>query len=360
MTNEKNERGDKKMEITFTENTNKRERPANPPGFGTVFTNYMFEMDYTDEKGWHNAQIKPYGALTLDPSAMCLHYGQTIFEGAKAIERNGEVVLFRIYDNYKRMNLSAQRMMMPTIDVDFAVKATVELLKRDTGWFYDQPTSSIYIRPFIIATQQTLAAHAASAYKFMIILSPVASYFSGGEVRLVTETHYMRVAKTGTGEAKCGGNYGSSLLAANEAAAKGYSQVLWLDPIENRYVEEAGVMNVFFVIDNKVVTPVTDGSILKGITRDSVLQLAPDLGYESQEMKIDINDVVEWYKQGRVTEIFASGTAASIQPINSVTHLGQEMTFNYDENSACTKIAKRLEAIKDGTVEDTRHFTLRF
>lgn len=348
------------MEITFIENTQLRQRPLDPPLFGTVCTNYMFEMDYTQDKGWHNATIKPYAPITMEPSAMCLHYGQTIFEGAKAILCDDQVVLFRIDANYQRFNLSAMRMMMPTIDVDFAVNATIELLKKDTGWFYEQPSSSIYIRPFMFACESTINAHASSMYKFMIIMSPVASYFAGTKVRLITENHYMRVAKQGTGEAKCGGNYASSFAATALAKEKGFTQVLWLDPIEKKYVEEAGMMNVFFVVDGKIITPITDGSILKGITRDSIIKIAPDLGYEISQERIDISDVVSWYHAGRLTEMFASGTAASVQSIHALVHKECEMVFEVSDESIAHKIACHLDGIKRGLVEDKHHFITRF
>ena len=350
------------MTVQFIENSNKRIKPSTPPAFGTNFTNYMFQMDHDPEKGWHNAQIKPYSSFEMEPSALCLHYGQTIFEGLKVVKINGDRVLFRADANFKRLNESARRMCMPEVDCDFVLKALVELIKKEgDDWFYDEvANSSIYIRPFIIATEAIIGARPSKKYRFMIIMTPMVAYFASDQVKLITETHYMRVAANGTGEAKNGGNYGGSFYATGLANKKNYEQILWLDPLEQRYVEEAGMMNAFFVVDNKIITPEMTGSILKGITRDSVITIAPDLGYEVIEKRVDINEMVEMFKKGRLTEAFASGTAASIQPLDVLSHNGFEMKFEYDENSVCNQIAKRLNDIKAGNVEDKYNYIMRF
>lgn len=347
--------------IKFTKHPNKRKRPDTPPIFGTVFTNYMFQMKYNDKEGWHDPEIKPYESLALDPSALCLHYGQTIFEGMKVIKVNGKRVLFRPDENFKRLNKSAQRMCIPEIDPDFALEALVELIKaEDDEWFYENDNSSIYIRPFIIATESVIGAKISKEYLFMIIMTPMTTYFTSDKVKLTTETHFMRVAANGTGEAKNGGNYGGAFYATDLANDKGYEQILWLDPLEQKYVEEAGMMNVFFVVNDKIITPMLNGSILKGITRDSVINVAPDLGYEVEEKRVDINELIELYKNGELTEAFASGTAASIQPLDIVNHKGFEMKFSYDESSACNRIYKYLDDLKNGTITDTHDYVITF
>lgn len=350
-----------KEDIEFYKTKNFKKKPDTPPAFGSVFTNYMFEMTYTAGIGWHDPVIKPFSNIEISPAALCLHYGQTIFEGLKAIKRNDKTVLFRADANYKRMNNSANRMCMPNIDVDFCIEATKMLIsKEEDAWFYDHPTSSVYIRPFMFATHPSVNVIESPEYKFFIILSPMTAYFSDNKVQLITETNYMRVPANGTGEIKNGGNYGGAFIASSQAAKKGFSQVLWLDSKEQKYVEEAGMMNVFFIKDNKLITPPTQGSILKGITRDSVIKIAPDLGYEVEECNIDINDIVKWHKEGIITEAFASGTAASIQPLDLLVHDGIEMRFSYDDNSACNRIFNHLEAIKDGSITDKYNFTIRF
>ncbi|MDL2212169.1 aminotransferase class IV, partial [Erysipelotrichaceae bacterium OttesenSCG-928-M19] len=237
-----------KQNIKFKENHNKKYKPKTPPPFGTVFGNYMFEMTYDKKNGWHNPEIKPYEGITLDPSTLCLHYGQTIFEGMKVIKVDDKRVLFRPKENFKRLNKSAKRMCMPEIDIDFALKALIELIKAENDeWFYNDNNSSVYIRPFMIATEAIIGAHISNEYKFYIILTPMSNYFSSKQVKLITETKYMRVAAKGTGEAKNGGNYGSSFYATKIANEKGYEQILWLDPLEQKYIEEAGMMNIFFV-----------------------------------------------------------------------------------------------------------------
>lgn len=351
----------KKDSIKIIKNNNPNSKPETPPAFGSVFTNYMFEMTYNEGLGWHDPVIKPFDNFEISPAALCLHYGQTIFEGLKVIKRNGKRVLFRADANYKRMNVSAHRMCMATIDVDFCIEATKMLIEQENDeWFYDYPNSSVYIRPFMFATHPSVNVVESPEYKFIIILSPMTAYFSDNKVQLMTETNYMRVPANGTGEIKNGGNYGGAFIASSQAYKKGFSQVLWLDSKEQKYVEEAGMMNVFFVKDNKLITPPTEGSILKGITRDSIIKIAPDLGYQVEECQIDINDIIKWHKDGSLTEAFASGTAASIQPLDLLVHNGYEMKFNYDDNSICNKIYNHLEDIKNGTVEDIHNFTITF
>ncbi|MEG0283302.1 MAG: branched-chain amino acid aminotransferase [Erysipelotrichales bacterium] len=347
-------------DIKFVENKNKKEKPLAPPPFGSTFTNYMFHMKYNEEDGWHNPVIKPFDNFEVNPAALCFHYGQTIFEGLKVIKKNGKRVLFRPDANYNRMNDSAKRMCMPQIDVDFAIEATQLLIEKENDeWFYDVENSSVYIRPFMFASYPSLNVIDSPSYEFFIILSPMNTYFSAGKVKLRTETNYMRAASKGTGEIKNGGNYGGSFRAASDAKDEGYSQVLWLDSKEQKYVEEAGMMNVFFVVENKLYTPKLNGSILKGITRDSVIKVAPELGYEVVEDSLDINELVNLYKQGKLTEIFSSGTAASVQSLDTLVHNNFEMNFE-NENNIAKSIYNHLESIKDGSKPDHHNFIRRF
>ncbi len=352
-------------EIRFEECECKRCKPEEYPSFGSVCTNYMFSMKYKEGQGWYEPKIEPYRNLDLSPTALCLHYGQTIFEGMKVSKINDKRVLFRPEENFKRFNRSAKRMVMPEVDVDFMIKATQMLIEKENDeWFYDnEGKSSLYIRPFMIATEPVIGARPSNEYLLIIMMCPnVNSYFesSSAGVSLKTETNHMRVAAKGTGEAKNGGNYGGAFQATKNANKDGYSHVLWLDPHEQKYIEEAGVMNVFFVVDNKLITPQLNGSILKGITRDSVINLAKELDYEVEEKRISIDDILTWYHEGKVSEAFSTGTAASIQQLSSITHNDQEMSFNYNNNSFSTRMFKYLDGLKQLKIEDKYNYIYSF
>lgn len=352
-------------EIKFEECCNKRYKPEEAPSFGSVCTNYMFTMKFKEGKGWYDPKIEPYRKLELSPSALCLHYGQTIFEGMKVSKINNKRVMFRPEENFKRLNSSADRMVMPQVDVDFMVNATKMLIEKENDeWFYDnEGNSTLYIRPMMIATEEVIGARPSKEYLLLVIMSPmVNSYFesSNAGVSLKTETNHMRVAANGTGEAKNGGNYGGSFKATKEASEKGYSHVLWLDPKEQKYIEEAGVMNVFFVVDNKLITPKPNGSILRGITRDSLINLAKELNYEVEETNIAISDLVELYKNGKVSEAFSTGTAASIQQLCSITHEDFTMKFEYNENSFSSKMFKYLDDLKKLKINDKYNYIFSF
>lgn len=347
------------MDYTFIPCDSLQVRPENAPQFGKRFSDYMFMMEYTTEKGWHNAVLKPYGHLQIDPSLLALHYGQTIFEGLKCYRDNdGEFVLFRPYDNMRRFNESAKRMCMPEIDVDFCVDMLVEHLKKEKRWLYEDEGSSLYIRPFMFASEHCLGVKVSDHFTYMVIISPSGPYFSG-DIRLKVETEYVRAVPGGTGEAKNGGNYGGSLKAMKTANEEGFSQVLWLDGIERKYVEEAGVMNVFFKIDGKIHTPQFSGSILKGITRDSAIQGLRDLGYEVIERKISIDEVVEAYDQGLLQECFCSGTAASISPIKHLSYKGKPMDFDYLDDATCKELAKYLHEYRMGIKPDIHNWIVK-
>ncbi len=319
--------------IPVLRNTRPAVKPAadQPLGFGHIFTDHMFVMDYVDGQGWINPQIVPYGPISLEPSAMVFHYGQAIFEGLKAYRApDGSINLFRPRLNFERINVSNARMVIPAIDVDFCVNCLKQLVELEQDWIPSAPGTSLYIRPFIIATDPYLGVRPSHTYKFMIILSPSGAYYPQGlnPVNIYVEDEYVRAVKGGTGFAKTPGNYAASLISQANAYASGYVQVLWLDGVHRKYIEEVGSMNVFFVIDGKLVTPALNGSILPGITRRTVLELARALGIETEERQIAIDELIAAAKAGRVSEVFGSGTAAVISPVGELKYENDIMTFN--------------------------------
>jgi len=325
--------------------------------FGKEFTNRMFTMPYDKGKGWHSPKIEPYGPLTLDPAALVLHYAQEIFEGLKAFRRqDGSIALFRPRDNFERFNLSARRMCMPELDVDFCLEALYELLKLEQEWVPKTEGTSLYIRPTMIATEPVLGVKPADQYLFYMILSPVAAYYKGGvsPVKIWVSDEYVRVAPGGTGEAKTGGNYASSLYASTLAAEKGYDQVLWLDGIERKYIEEVGSMNICFVYDGKVVTSPLHGTILNGITRRSILTLVKEMGYEVEERALSIDEVIEGAESGRLQEAFGTGTAAVVSPVGHLTYKDKTVSIGGGETGPLTlKLYQTLTGIQYGHIEDS-------
>ncbi|MEG2769628.1 MAG: branched-chain amino acid aminotransferase, partial [Oscillospiraceae bacterium] len=286
-------------------------------GFGHFFTDHMFLMNYDEGQGWHDARIVPYAPLSLDPSCMCLHYGQTVFEGMKAYHAaDGRTLLFRPDENFKRLNVSNERLCIPPVDVDFCVKAVKKFVEIEKDWVPTAENASLYLRPFIIATEPQLGVSASINYLFIIIASPSGPYYASGinPVKIYVENDYVRAVRGGTGMAKTGGNYAASIKSQEEAHEQKYSQVLWLDGVERKYIEEVGAMNIFFVIGDEIVTPMLSGSILSGITRKSVCELLKSKGYKVSERKISINEVSDAYDNGKLTEVFGSGTAAVISP----------------------------------------------
>jgi len=291
--------------------------------FGRVFSDHMFMMDFRKGKGWHNSRIVPYHLLEMDPAAMVLHYGQGIFEGLKAYRwPNGKICLFRPDQNWERFNRSARRMCMPEIDPALQMQATEQLLKLDKDWVPHSVGSSLYIRPTMIATEPHLGVRPADDYLYFIITGPVAAYYAEGfnPVKIYVTEEYVRTVRGGVGEAKTMANYASSLFAAEIAKKKGFTQVLWLDAVERRYVEEVGTSNIFFRIGEELITPPLAGSILPGITRDCVLQLAGHWGIKVTERPISIDEVIETVQSGEMKEVFASGTAAVISPVGEISY----------------------------------------
>lgn len=321
----------------------KKEKPKTDHlEFGKIFTDHMFVMDYSDELGWHEARIIPYQPLSIDPSAMIFHYGQSVFEGLKAyLSPNGEAQLFRPEKNLQRLNRSNSRLCIPPMDEEFAIRAIKQLVSVEKEWIPEAEGTSLYIRPFIISTEPYLGVAPSRHYKFIVILSPVGAYYKEGinPVKIAVENQYVRAVTGGTGEAKTGGNYASSLKAQEVVADKGFAQVLWLDGVERKYIEEVGSMNVFFKIDGEVVTPALNGSILEGVTRNSVIQLLKHWEIPVSERRISMEELCQAHKEGRLEEAFGSGTAAVISPIGQLSWNNEDMIIN---DSKTGEIAKRL------------------
>ncbi len=300
-------------------------------GFGHVFTDHMFMMNYTTGKGWHDARIVPYGEISLSPAAMCLHYGQEVFEGMKAYRTaDDKIQLFRPLENFKRLNSSNERLVIPQLDEEMALEALMALLKVEKDWVPHRDGTSLYIRPFIFAVDPFLGVRPGDEYLFMIILSPSGAYYATGlnPVSIYVENKYVRAVRGGMGYTKTGGNYAASLKGQDEAHKQNYSQVLWLDGVEQKYIEEVGAMNIFFVIDNEVVTPALQGSILPGITRKSVIELCKAKGYKVSERRISIEEVAKAYDEGKLNEVFGTGTAAVISPVGHLKWGDKIMEIN--------------------------------
>ena len=346
------------QEIKFIPATSFKSKPADESkmGFGKLFTDYMFVMDYAEEKGWHDPRVEPYHPFTLDPSSSVFHYGQEIFEGLKCYRRDdGGIQLFRPMDNFARMLRSAERMCIPAFDPETVMAGLEKLLQVEKDWVPHSEGTSLYVRPAIIATDAALGVHAAKHYIFFIILSPSGAYYPGGlaPVGIYVEDKYVRAVRGGIGFAKTGGNYAASILAGEVAQKKGYTQVLWLDGVEQKYVEEVGAMNMMFVIDGKIVTPMLNGSILPGITRDSVIKLARSLGYEMEERRIAIDEVLDAAATGRMNEAFGTGTAAVISPVGKLGYEDREYTINGGEIGPISqKLYDTLTGIQFGRLAD--------
>lgn len=324
-------------------------------GFGKYFTDHMLVMDYEDG-AWKEPEIVPYAPFEMAPASNVLHYAQGIFEGAKAYKnKEGKITVFRIDDNFKRMNRSAERMCMPTFDGEKVKKALFELIKLEADWIPTEPGTALYIRPTMIANEEVLGVHASHKYRFFIILSPVGSYYANGmkPTKILVEEHYVRAPLGGTGEAKCMGNYAASLYAGEKANKLGYDQALWLDSNEHKYVEEVGSMNMFFVIGDEVVTPALVGSILPGITRNSCIQVLKKYGYKISERRISMDEIVEAYNNGQLKESFGSGTAAVISPVGVIGYKGVDMVINNAEMGPITEfLYDKITGIQNERYED--------
>ena len=351
------------MEIEYVQAKTLKEKPAwdQNLGFGKYFTDYMFTMDWTVNKGWHNAKIEPYAPICLDPATLVLHYAQETFEGLKAYKsKDGNVLLFRPEMNARRFANSNRRLCMEILPEEMFVEAIEKLVAHEVDWIPTAEGTSLYIRPFMFATEAAVGVHPSSAYKFVIILSPVGAYYPEGvnPVKIYVEDEYVRATKGGTGFTKCGGNYAASIAAQVKAEKLGYTQVLWLDGVERKYVEEVGTMNVMFKIDNKIITAPCDGTVLPGVTRDSILHILKDWGYEVEERHLSIDELMEAGRKGKLEEAFGTGTAAVISPVGELYYKGETVTINDFKTGELTqKLYDTFTGIQWGNVKDTYGWT---
>ncbi|PKD43136.1 branched-chain amino acid aminotransferase [Rhodohalobacter barkolensis] len=344
-----------KISITETDQSRISEVDFNHLQFGRIFSDHMLEMVYKDGQ-WHEPKIIPYGPIQFTPSMQALHYGQAIFEGMKAYHVDDETLhLFRPKDHHQRLNNSARRLCMPEIDEQIFIEGLEELISLDHQWVPKQHGHALYVRPFMFAAEEYLAAKVSKEYRFYVITSPVAAYYSEGfnPVKLTTSEKFVRAVEGGTGEAKAAGNYAASFLPAQNAQKKGFTQVIWLDAKEKRFIEEVGTMNIFFQIDEKLVTPKLSGSVLPGITRRSVIEIAKNWGTVVEERRVGIDEIIEAHKSGRLKEVFGSGTAAVISPVGVIQH-GDE-TIRLDEEKIgpfAKKMFATITGIQYGKIDD--------
>jgi branched-chain amino acid aminotransferase len=331
-------------------------------GFGQIFSDRMYSQLWTAEKGWHDAKIGPFQNLSLSPATAVFHYGQEIFEGTKAYRRpDGHINLFRPWENAHRFNRSAARMAMQNVDVESHVEAIAKLVELEQRWVPSGDGQSLYIRPTMIATEPALGVHTSSSLLHYIITGPAGAYFASGfkPISVYISDEYVRAVRGGTGEAKCGGNYAASLLVGAEVAKLGYSQVLWLDGIERKYVEEVGAMNIAFAYGKRIITPALSGTILPGITRKSVLEMAPTIGYTVSEERIAIDDVLRDIKSGAISEVFGMGTAAVIAPVGKFGYKGADYIVNNNEaGPVANDLYKRLTDLQYGRAPDPFGWTM--
>ena len=345
------------QEIKITRAATLKEKPdSSTLVFGKSFTDHMFIADYYQGKGWCDPRIVPYGPLQLDPAAKVLHYAQEIFEGLKAYRTaDGAIQLFRPMDNIRRMNLSAERLSLPQVPEDLALAGITELVKLEQDWVPHEKDTSLYIRPFLIGVDPALGVHSSHHCQYIVIVCPVGAYYPEGlaPVKIYVEDQDVRAVKGGTGMAKAGGNYAASLRAGDRAESKGYTQVLWLDGVERKYIEEVGAMNIFFKIDGKIVTPVLNGSILPGITRNSVLELCRSWGMEVEERKVSVEELIQAQRDGKLEECFGSGTAAVISPVGKLRYKDEVMTIGGGAiGPVSQKLYDTVTGIQLGRLED--------
>ncbi len=351
------------MEIKFIKNTNPKAMPDEDSlGFGKYFTDHMLMMDYTPDKGWHDLRIVPFENLSIHPACTALHYGSEIFEGLKAYRRaDGEVQLFRPIENIRRMNNSAERLCLPEIPEDLAMFALTEFVKCEKAWTPHKKGTSLYLRPFMFGNDESLGVHAVKHATFVIIASPVGSYYKEGinPVKIMIESEDVRAVRGGTGYAKCGGNYAASNRAGKKAEDKGYSQVLWLDGVERKYIEEVGAMNVMFKIAGKIVTPKLTGSILPGVTRKSCIDVLKKAGYTVEERLLSVDELGEALKNGTLEEAWGCGTAAVVSPIGELCYKDVKYTINGGKIGAVTqKLYDTLTGIQWGEIKDDFGWTV--
>jgi len=331
-------------------------------GFGNVFTDHMLLMNYEGSSGWHDPRIEPYRAIPFEPAAMVFHYAQAVFEGLKCFRTaDNRILIFRPSVYADRFVGSCERLCIPPIAPELTVHCIKELVKLDSSWVPSNPGTSLYVRPFIIATDKHLGVRSSNTYLFMIILSPVGAYYDEGfnPVSITVSDEYVRAVEGGTGEAKTPGNYAASLLAGAKAKKDGYTQVLWLDGKEKKYVDEVGTMNIFFVIDDTLITPELDGAILNGVTRRSVIELARDWGVKVEERKITIQEVMDRGRRGALSEVFGSGTAAVISPVGKLRYKGEVLTVNGGEvGELSRRLFDEITDIQYGRIPDRFNWSI--
>ena len=342
------------IQVTKTLKSRLSEMDFNNLPFGKYYTDHMLEVDYEDGQ-WQKVAIRPFQSLSLSPGLSAIHYGQSIFEGIKAYkDREGKPFIFRPFDNFKRFNLSAERMQMPAVPEEIFIEGMRRLIELDKEWIPMKNDYSLYIRPFMFSTDETLGVKASDTYKFMILLSPTGPYYST-PLRIYVEEKYTRAARGGFGFAKAAGNYGGSMLATAIAKKRGFDQVLWMDAFEHKYIQEMGTMNVFFVIGDKVLTPdLEDGTILEGVTRDSAIEVLREEGYTIEEGPINIDDVVRAYQAGELKEAFGTGTAATISMIKELCYEDVTIKFDIEAAKVAPTVKRVLTDIREGRRKDTR------
>ena len=350
------------MEIKITKTENPKVKPTENLGFGKKFSDHMFMMDYNREKGWYNARIVPFGYLTVHPAATVFHYGSEVFEGLKAYRRaDGKVQLFRPIENARRLNNSAERIGLPQMPEEELLQAIIEFVRVEQDWVPYGEGESLYLRPYLFGNDEHLGVHSVSNATFIIIASPSGSYYPEGinPVKIMIEEEDVRAVKGGTGYAKCGGNYAASIRAGEKAEKQGYTQVLWLDGVERKYIEEVGAMNVMFKIDGEIVTPMLSGSILPGITRKSCIEVLKDKGYNVSERLISIDELVDAMETGKMEEAWGCGTAAVVSPIGQLFYKGKTYVINDNKIGKVTQeLYDELTGIQWGVKEDTRKWTV--
>jgi branched-chain amino acid aminotransferase len=341
------------LKITKTNNSRLATTDFSNLVFGRTFSDHMFVADYADGE-WKNFEIVPYGDILVSPSISSLHYGQSFFEGIKAYKHaDGKVSIFRPDKNAVRFNRSAERLCMPTLPEDVFLQSLATLVDIDRDWIPAEPGHSLYIRPFMFATDQYLGVQPSQTYKYIVLTCPVGPYFSK-TLRTKIETYYTRSAEGGMGYAKSSGNYGGSMLPARKATEEGFDQLIWTDAKEHKYIEEMGAANAMFVLDGKLITPLTQDTILDGVTRDTVITLAHEMGYPVEERRVSVAEIIEGAKTGKLTDAFGAGTAATIAPVGSISHDGNEyFLIDPKEREFSQKALKALDAIRYGNVPDT-------
>ena len=350
------------MEISIQKAKVLKEKPDfSNLGFGKYFTDHMFVMEYSNG-AWQNARIVPFDYIPIHPASTVLHYGAEIFEGMKAYKTGDGYQLFRPYENAKRFNNSAERLCLPEIPEEDFVKAIVELINVDISWIPDAPGTSLYIRPYMFGNDEALGVHAVHNATFVVILSPVGNYYKSGlaPVKIAIESEDVRAVRGGTGYAKCGGNYAASLRAGKRAEEKGISQVLWLDGVERKYIEEVGAMNVMFKINGKIITPALTGSVLPGVTRKSCIEVLRDWGYEVEERLLSIDELIKALEDGKLEEAWGTGTAAVVSPIGNLIYKDKTYVVSNNQIGELTqRLYNEITGIQWGKVEDTHNWVVK-